>query len=354
MTRSTASLFFLVLLVGVVACASPPRAVPAASTHAVDAAVIDRNDSARLFDFQSGAWINLHHVLYRHGMKKRGGTPESLRDKHPDGLDDINLGVLSTEERKAWDASVDFYAGSISHRDVVMDDEIIAMSQALSEQGQSNPNKIDRARAAAKAKEAIPADVAEALERVMPIYRARWWSEHDRKNKAWIAIVTPEMKKHGAALAAELSRLFHDEWPSQALRVDVVTYAPPPGAAYTTFGPPHLTISSTDTRNQPPTALEILFHECSHLIIRRVRDAIARELKQQNKNEPSLYHALLFFTSGYAVSKRIPQYQTYGEREGLYHDRWGAYLTAIQEHWVPYLEGRAEFDAAIRDVVTSL
>lgn len=317
-----------------------PSAVAPTDKQTTGAKAAAGRTAETLFDFRSNPWVNLHHVLYRHGMK---GLADD-RDKHPDGLDNVDPTMLPAGERSAWDAAVAYYAANVSPRNVVMDDELIAINQALSDRGASQ--SLEGA--------AIPAPLARELERTMPIYRAHWWADHDRKNRAWIAIVQPEVARHGPALAAELARLFHDEWPDDALRVDVTAYAPPPGAAYTTFGPPHLTIAGNDPRNQPPTALEILFHECSHLVIRPTREAIARELAAQNKNEPSLWHALLFFTSGHAVGKRIAGYEKYADREGLYHDRWAAYRRAMETHWVPYLEGRTSFDAAIRALVTAL
>jgi hypothetical protein len=332
------SLSVIVLLAALTHCGR--TSVPSTPTKTSSAKVDGGRTAETLFDFRSNTWVNLHHVLYRHGMKKLGNN----RDKHPDGLDTVDLALLAADERSAWDTAVAYYAANISNRDVVMDDELIGINQALSDCGA--PSSLEGM--------AIPAELARALERTMPIYRARWWADHDRKNRAWIAIVKPEVEKHGVALAVELARLFHDEWPDEALRVDVTAYAPPPGAAYTTFGPPHLTIAGNDPRNQPPTALEILFHECSHLVIRATRDAIARELAAQNKKEPSLWHALLFFTSGHAVGKQIPDYQTYADREGLYDDRWAAYRRAMETHWVPYLEGRTSFDLAIRALVAAL
>lgn len=333
----------LVFSLALVACASsqhrsPQPAPPLASTSAPEPSNASR---AQLFDLRSNPWVNLHHVLLGKGAKRRGAHDD---DAHPDGIPEVDVTVLEPRERAPWDAAVALYADTLSSRNVVADEELITLNQALSDHVSFDPLPRDR----------IATPIAETLERAMPVYRARWWPEHDRRNRAWMDRVRPEIASHGAALAAELARVLHAEWPSDALRVDVTSYAPPPGAAYTTFGPPHLTISGSDPRNQPPTALEILFHECSHLIIRPARDAISRELAAQHKSEPSLWHALLFYTAGWAVARRVPGHEPYADRERLYTDRWAAYRQAIHTHWRPYLEGRAELDAAIRAVVRAL
>ena len=86
-----------------------------------------------------------------------------------------------------------------------------------------------------------------------------------------------------------------------------------------------------------------------------MRDAIAKELEAQHKSARDLWHALLFFTSGEVVKKRLgADYVPYAYRNGLYDRGWGAFRKALEQHWVPYLQGRVTFDAAIRDVVKAL
>jgi len=155
--------------------------------------------------------------------------------------------------------------------------------------------------------------------------------------------------------------------------VDVVAYANWAGA-YTTVDPLRVTISSLDTRNQGPQALEVLFHEGSHGIAEAVQRAIIRECRQRDKPIPrDLWHALVFYTTGEVIrtvltspSANSPasrgdngtgpasSYSAYAVREGLYQRGWKNYLELLQQFWQPYLDGKATFDDAIARMVSSL
>jgi hypothetical protein len=88
-------------------------------------------------------------------------------------------------------------------------------------------------------------------------------------------------------------------------RVDVTVYAGP-FAAYTTNDPTRPTLSSTDPRNQGTAALEILFHETSHGMIRRVSDAINAAQENAHRSDRAthsapLWHDVLLFCLCYFV-----------------------------------------------------
>jgi hypothetical protein len=320
----------LVLTLVVLACCASPARAPSQPEA----------EHRRLFDFHSQRWVNLHHVLFHEGMLRNG---DDTREQPKLRVDDEHF---SDDERAAWRASVAFYAETVSKRSVVMDDGLIAVNAALSALGDADD---------LGAATAIPQPHREALARAMPVYLAHLWRDDDAANRAWIASVERELARHGAPLAAELSGLFHDEWPKDALRVDVTSWAPPPGAAYTTFDPPHLTIDARDARNGSPYALEIVMHECSHLVIRNVRDALARELAAQGKEERDLWHALLFYTSGWVVARRIPGHEPYADRQHVYDfGDWRKYRDALEVHWRPYLEGKSSYESALRAVVSAM
>src|ERR1700680_3924668 len=93
------------------------------------------------------------------------------------------------------------------------------------------------------------------LEKAAPVYRARWWPQHNRANLAWIAAATPSVAKYEAALKKELSTAYQTPWPSEST---------------------HITISSKNPVDQG--ALESLFHEASHGMIQKINDALTTEL----------------------------------------------------------------------------
>ena len=145
--------------------------------------------------------------------------------------------------------------------------------------------------------------------------------------------------------------------------MDVTAYANVLGA-YTTLDPLRVTISSTDPRNQGPTALEVLFHEASHGIAQPVEQAIIRECRQREKPIPrDLWHALLFYTTGEVIkpvlnaqseSTQDAEYVPYAVRERLYQRGWDEYLKLLIRFWQPYLDGHATFDDAIARMVSAL
>jgi len=107
--------------------------------------------------------------------------------------------------------------------------------------------------------------------------------------------------RHGETIAHDLARAYRIAWPTEPFPVDVTRYANWAGA-YSTMNPTtHVVVSSVDARNAGAIGLETLFHEASHVLVRPVRNALAAELNAQRKSADSLWHALLFFTTGDAV-----------------------------------------------------
>ena len=165
--------------------------------------------------------------------------------------------------------------------------------------------------------------------------------------------------------------------------MDVTSFASSTGA-YTTLDPLRVTVSATDSRNQGPEALEVLFHEASHGIADVVQDAIFRECRQRDKPIPrDLWHALLFYTTGELIrplavdplssatskasvpgsSTAAPNapsaqassgYVPYAVREGLYKRGWENYLRILNQYWQPYLDGRVDFSDAVAHMVSAL
>lgn len=289
------------------------------------------------FTFHSGAWINLHHVLWGAAIARDAGD-----QGRKDAVPALDAGALGEEDAARWAAAVDLYAAQFAAHDFTFEDDMARINNALA----ALPDDGD-VRAIG-----LPAAAADALAAVMPIYRAHWWAAHDRANRAWIATVQPLLARHGAAMSRALARIYRSAWPAGPLRVDVVHYAGWAGA-YTTLAPDHLTIASGDARNQGSAALEILLHEASHANIDPLRTAIERELARQHKQARDLWHAVLFYSAGAVVAHGIPGHVPYAERQGLYTRAWPQYRAALRA-WAPYVDGRLGFDAAVRALVTAL
>src|SRR5260370_31764689 len=93
--------------------------------------------------------------------------------------------------------------------------------------------------------------------------------------------VDPLDREQGVGLSERLADIYQTRWPREKIRVDVSAYANWAGA-YTTVDPLRVTISSLDSRNQGPEALEVLFHEASHGIAAPVHAAVIRESHQRD------------------------------------------------------------------------
>ena len=306
-----------------------------------------------VFEFHSGFWLNLHHVLYREAR----AAVSSSSNASP------IMSGLSPAEQRVWDSAVSVYAADYANKDLLFSLEMILIKNQLEDFETCE----DLAGLKKKTCDAgLPAKLTQALDSAAPVYRAHLWAQQDRLNRRWIAAVAPLVRHSALELSHRLADIYQTPWPRDRIRVDVTAFANAQGA-YTTVDPLRVTVSSVDPRNQGAEALEILFHEASHGISDTVQDAIVRECRQRDKPVPrDLWHALLFYTTGQAIravmqqpaSDAVPTfpagYTPYAVREGLYQRGWDDYLRVLTEYWQPYLDGKVGFDDAIAHMVSAL
>ncbi len=318
---------------------------------------------APVFEFHSGFWMNLHHFLYQQARARQ--TPRASRTNSA-----VQGSVaLAPEEQKAWNAALDYYTAHLADHNLLFNGDMVNIKNVLADLETCADLS---GRVSSQCASGLRPELIGALEAAAPVYRARWWAEHDRSNRAWIAVVSPLVRQFGGRVAGELQATYQSPWPADRMRVDAVIYGGPFGA-YTTLAPVYLTISSADPRNQGPAALEVLFHEASHALAGAVREAIVRECRQRGKPIPrDLWHALLFYTTGEIVKRALQRdlaasgsssgtsgssptgYTPYAYRYGLYARGWSEYQRVLERYWQPYLDGRADFDSAIARLVSAL
>src|SRR5262245_39125638 len=336
-----------------------------------------------VFEFHSSFWMNLHHFLYQQArLRQQAANPAPPSGKNtPDGLapeapgqaethesktargDSGAPAALTPAEQQAWTAALDYYAGDLAGRDLLFNGDMTNIKNRFAEleacedlSGRSDPS----------CDSGLRRELVVVLERAAPVYRTRWWPAHDRLNRSWTAGVAPLVREFGGKLARQLSDTYEAEWPAGTIRVDTVVYAGSFGA-YTTLEPVRVTVSSADSRNQGPAALEVLFHEASHALAGAVRDALARECRMRGKPIPrDLWHALLFYTTGEMVRRALTPgqdasaargaaaYTPYAYRFGLYSRGWSTYQRALERCWQPYLDGKVAFDTAVARLVSAL
>jgi hypothetical protein len=323
-----------------------------------------------VFELHSGFWINLHHTLYYEARQRKAflSRDANTTKSAPPTAKSVLAGKgLTDTEQKAWDDAVVYYMLNYADKDLLFTTELIQLKDQLGD-FEDCDELSGRKRKFCDA--GLPANLTQVLEAAAPVYRVRLWPEHDQANRRWILQVAPLVREQGVGLSERLADIYQTRWPHEKIRVDVVAYANWAGA-YTTVDPLRVTISSLDSRNQGPQALEVLFHEGSHGIAEPVQTAIIRECRQRDKPIPrDLWHALVFYTTGEVIRTVLTSaspnhadkntgasgsgYNTYAFREGLYQRGWKNYLELLQRFWQPYLDGKASFDDAIARMVSSL
>jgi hypothetical protein len=85
---------------------------------------------APLFRFEDNFWINLHHFLYVLGRAKNN-APDRQRRAVVNAPTEVERATLSADERKTWDDAVAYYQQTLSERDAVFDDDLIAITNTL-------------------------------------------------------------------------------------------------------------------------------------------------------------------------------------------------------------------------------
>jgi hypothetical protein len=183
-----------------------------------------------------------------------------------------------------------------------------------------------------------------ALEAALPIYQRHWWRAHDAQNRAWIESVAGLLEKVENDIARRVEAAYGGSWPAAPIPADVVLYANPLGA-YSTGG--RITIGSADNGYRMPQALEMLFHEASHVepLVSPLGGHIDAAFRKLGRKAPeSFWHDMIFFTAGATTRIVLAEhgqagYRHYGEF-GVYlrAARWSAQLPLLEQHWRPFLE----------------
>src|SRR5262249_41634234 len=79
------------------------------------------------FDFQVSFWMNLHQTLFREAVLTKM-PPERQK---PLGISPLVTDGLSPSEKQDWDKAIQFYAEAFSDRQLVFDDGLVHINNAL-------------------------------------------------------------------------------------------------------------------------------------------------------------------------------------------------------------------------------
>jgi hypothetical protein len=290
--------------------------------------------STGFFEFQSSFWLNLHQTLFREAMRLDSEQP----------IKPLDVSKLTEEELAQWNQSVAYYRQHFHGKRLLFDPEPIKINDMLAS---PQPNGTL----------ALSPGVQPTMLAVSALYQRAWWPEQDSQNRQWIAWVKPLVDQYGPEIVPQLEQKFQTKWPANPLRVDLSYFVAEIGGAYTTDDPPHTTLSSVRIP-QDWYGLEVLFHEASHPLAEKLEQDLGRECAVQKKPCDDLWHAVQFYTVGdvvhRALSKRGVTYDSYAEHNGLYQrGQWPKFKRALDQVWPQYLDGKTDWNRAVRALVTA-
>ena len=320
-------------------CAAPAPSAPAAPKS---------NDAAPLFRFHVDFWPNLNEVLLHEALVPRPGWegPKSLANRHV-----VQADTLTSSEATQWREALAHYDAHFTTNNLF--DHFVNAMPALVGVGPS----------------AIPPTTTDFDEEwrgrllaAAPIYRAHFWPAHERRDRAYIAVMSPLIAAHGAWFANRIVAVYGLPLPTEPIDVEVTPVVPPFGG-FTWGEPPYappnaamITLSSEDASYAGDTGIEMLFHEVSHLIVGRVEHGLEASAKRQGRKlNPRVWHDVIFYTAGHLARERLgPAYVPFAERPSsqLFKENDPA-LIVLKRAWQPYLDGRVTMDAAIDAVAAS-
>jgi hypothetical protein len=299
------------------------------------------------FAFYSDFDTNLNDALIAAGVARKGGKTELFHSG-----DEVScFGKLPPSARAAWEGAVNYYAEIISpanwgdRQQYLLRVQLAGFDEELKDADARQFVEIARSfRAAAT-----------------PAYKACRWAVQDEKNRRWIEELKSRLAAYEERVAPRLEQLYQKRWEGLPIPVDVVETVDWSGANSILRDPAggHLLISNS---NQGPAALEVVFHEASHLLMGRnapLRQALDKAAKDVDFRLPGdLWHVVLFYTTGEAVRRILDDGGKPGYTPMVYQifDRgaWVGYRKALESAWRPYVDGERSLSEAAASLIDVL
>jgi hypothetical protein len=299
-----------------------------------------------IFKFESDEfWLNLHKFLYVLG-RAHNKYSDASREAVAKAPADAERGVASLTEadRQIWANAVKAYAEGLSRQDPIQSRDLALLEGRLAD--------IDNARVVEGAK--VDESLRAALEQAAPVYRKAWWPAHRAANRQWVSATQQLLKAQGPTVLQFITRAYQMAWPAGGYPVHAVAYASWAGA-YSTDGNLLVVSSNPAAGTSGWGGLETVFHESIHQwddAVAMLLDAQARPAGAQLPR--NLSHAIVFFTAGEAVRRVAPAgYVPYADSAGVWQRGMTNLKAALQEVWLPYLNGRGTRDEALAALVRS-
>lgn len=293
-----------------------------------------------VFDYHSNFLLNLHHFLL--DMAAHDGKLDSLAWSE----------TPTDKEMQVLRDAASFYRAIYTNRSLPFDNDLAEIKDALT--GEDGRRSVDGL--------SLPQDVAAALRRAAPIYDHCLWPSHNTINRDWIGQIRPLDARYGADIQVGIEHFMGHPFVAEPVRIDLVVDTSDRNGAYTSDEPPHAVIPSGRADYQGLAALEMLYHESSHVhVTDTVEDAIETELEaRQRSADRQLWHAVQFYTVGVVTQDVLKRrgnldYQTYADKNGVFtRGKWPLYKILIDKYWLAYLRAETDRLSALRAMVDGL
>ncbi len=300
------------------------------------------------FAFYSDFDTNLNDALIAAGVARKDGKPELFHA----GDEVACFGKLPPSVRAAWEGAVNYYKEIISPASWIDRQQYLIRVHLAG---------FDEELKAAEDRQFV--DIARSFRAAAtPAYKMCRWAAQDEKNRRWIEELKPRLATDEQKIASRLEKLYQKRWEGLPIPVDVVETVDWSGAnsilRYPAGG--HLLISGPSY--QGPAALEVVFHEASHLLMGRdapLRQALDNAAKAVDFRLPGeLWHVVLFYTTGEAVRRILDDGGKPGYTPMVYgiFDRgvWIGYRKALESTWRPYIDGEQALPEAAARLIEAL
>lgn len=299
------------------------------------------------FAFYSDFDTNLNDALVAAGVARKDGKTELFHA----GTEMACFGELPPSARAGWDGAVDYYTKIISPADWSDRQQFLPRMQLVG---------FDEELADAGARQFV--EIASGFRAAAtPAYKACRWAVQDEKNRRWIEELKVRLATDEQKVALRLEQLYAKQWNGLPIPVDIVETVSWSGANSIIRTPAggHLLIS---TSYQGPAALEVVFHEASHLLMDRkdpLRQALDSAASAVDFHMPGdLWHVVLFYTTGETVRRILDDGGTPGYTPMLYgifeRGTWSNYRQALESAWRPYVDGKRDLSETAADLIEAI
>lgn len=302
------------------------------------------------FAFSSDLATNLNDALIVAGLARAEDDVELFEADDEKACFD----ELPPSARAGWSLAVDYYAEIVSPAGWQGRQQFL-LRLDLAGVGEDPAEREDRDRRFLRIARGF-------MMAASPAYEQCEWPRQDAENRAWIEALLPHLEAHEGAIAERLARHFSTSWHGLPILVDVVATAPRVGANSIYLSPAggHV-LQSTQVRGAE--ALESVFHEASHTVMRRsdpVPQALVSAAADLEADPSDLWHVLLFYTTGEVVRQVLegagegPYTPMLYAREHLWSGSWASMRQPVEEHWPRYLRGDRSLAEAATDLLSDL